>query len=959
MPPYAGYNESVNPTIDLFFANVAFRYGHSAVNQIVLRMEENGQPSDAGHLLIRSCIFDPNIREFQRWGIESVLRGMAIMKEQAVDLSVIADMRDFVVLSSGHYDMPATDVMRARDTGIPDYNTCRTAFGLPRAVAWSEITTDTDIQNKLNILYNGNISNLDAIVGALAEDHPGFATVGPLFAASLKEQFLRIRDGDRFWYENPGVLDDDDKQAFSKVYLGDLVKLNSKIITYPANPFRMSSATRFINNGPASGSGDDTAGGGAQAVSSISIFGTLRLSWTINPSANLIEFVFESNSSNWYGFGLGSTNMVNADIYFVDRGSDGNLTVTDSWSSSPGSPPSDESVGGLSNVLNISDISDLSPSRQAVVFSRAIIANDSRDADIVNGFMDCIFAFNPNSNPRGYHEGNRASVRVNFFAAGVSVTAQTSGTASLGGLKIMHGFSMFLAFAFFYPFGIYVARYHTNLKKWVEIHATLMTTVTSNVIDFVSGLVSITALAGYLSIKLKGQNPSMLVTVKFIRTCHRVFGICTFFLGCLNGWYGSVDISEGYKSREWVRWTYVALIGFTPTVLLIYGELNKRVAIAPANIVPKQLTLPRQKDPLELLPVFTWEDLNSRISQGAKWIIIEGIIYDVENFIDRHPGGAMVLRSNIGHDCTKMFSGSHSNSNRGTLERGTMEKTALRTSGSKSDDPENDSYGYIPMHKHSRFARYLLAGMAVGRLYKEPTSDDAGPDGFMTRATYLEPLRIPPPNKNLTTTSDMAKPVIAVDLDEVLCGNKSLQFQWSHEMLRDFHSYNFDQVWGGTPAEAIDKVREFYQSEHFKERMQPVPGAQEALAILKEKYDLVVVTSRQEVVHEATHAFIQKHFPGIFVDIHFANHFLTKEEAAKMKSRKKSEVCKEIGAGVLIDDVLWHASDCAGAGIKVLLFDHEGAYMWNKLPENATLPEGVTRVHDWKEVVKILVPDFA
>ncbi|KAI8837057.1 hypothetical protein BC829DRAFT_421595 [Chytridium lagenaria] len=202
-----------------------------------------------------------------------------------------------------------------------------------------------------------------------------------------------------------------------------------------------------------------------------------------------------------------------------------------------------------------------------------------------------------------------------------------------------------------------------------------------------------------------------------------------------------------------------------------------------------------------------------------------------------------------------------------------------------------------------------------------------------------------------------SKPVLAVDLDEVLCGT-SLCSRGTFIMndlktnleVRDFVSYNYDQVWGGTPLEAIEKIRQFYDSDHFSERMQPVPGAIEALQKLQPHYDLIIVTSRQEVVHEETHRFVNTYFNGVFKEIHFANHHLTPEEAANMRMRKKSEVCKEIGADILIDDALSHALDC-------LLFDHEGAYMWNKLPEDTELPSNVVRVHDWSDIVAALLPN--
>jgi peroxidase len=43
---------------------------------------------------------------------------------------------------------------------------------------------------------------VDLWVGGLAEDHMPGAMVGPTFSIILRDQFERLRDGDRFWYES-------------------------------------------------------------------------------------------------------------------------------------------------------------------------------------------------------------------------------------------------------------------------------------------------------------------------------------------------------------------------------------------------------------------------------------------------------------------------------------------------------------------------------------------------------------------------------------------------------------------------------------------------------------------------------------------------------------------------------------------------------------------------------------
>ncbi|KAH9369448.1 hypothetical protein HPB48_014372 [Haemaphysalis longicornis] len=51
-------------------------------------------------------------------------------------------------------------------------------------------------------LYGNSTDNVDMWVGGLLEtsDRPG-----PLFQKIIRDQFRRIRDGDRFWFENNGT----------------------------------------------------------------------------------------------------------------------------------------------------------------------------------------------------------------------------------------------------------------------------------------------------------------------------------------------------------------------------------------------------------------------------------------------------------------------------------------------------------------------------------------------------------------------------------------------------------------------------------------------------------------------------------------------------------------------------------------------------------------------------------
>ncbi|CAK9328148.1 unnamed protein product [Citrullus colocynthis] len=201
--------------------------------------------------------------------------------------------------------------------------------------------------------------------------------------------------------------------------------------------------------------------------------------------------------------------------------------------------------------------------------------------------------------------------------------------------------------------------------------------------------------------------------------------------------------------------------------------------------------------------------------------------------------------------------------------------------------------------------------------------------------------------------SSRDKLVVAVDIDEVLGNfvsalNKFVADRYSsNHSVSEYHVYEFFRIWKCSRDEANIRVHEFFKTPYFKTGIWPIPGAQSTLLKLSRFCHLSVVTSRQNAIKEHTLEWIEKHYPGLFQEIHFGNHF-----ALDGESRSKAEICKSLGASVLIDDNPRYAIECAEAGIRVLLFDYENSYPWCKECED--LPPLVTKVHNWEEVEKQL-----
>jgi len=206
--PYTGYDPTVQPSISNVFSSGAFRLGHSMLSTHLLRFGKGEDPGTGltvfpgGHLPLREVFFAP-WRMTEEGGIDPILRGLAAVKMQEVDLMMVDDTRNFMFLEPGSegLDLAALNIQRARDHGLPSYADVRVALSLSPITNFDDITSDPIVAAKLLLAY-GDVGKVDFWIGALAEDHVPGAVVGPTIYAVIKDQFERLRDGDRFWYQN-------------------------------------------------------------------------------------------------------------------------------------------------------------------------------------------------------------------------------------------------------------------------------------------------------------------------------------------------------------------------------------------------------------------------------------------------------------------------------------------------------------------------------------------------------------------------------------------------------------------------------------------------------------------------------------------------------------------------------------------------------------------------------------
>ena len=203
LPAYNGYDATVNPTIANEFAGAAFRFGHTMLPTEFERLDEAGSATDT--LGLFDTFFQPHKLD-QNGGVAGLVRGLTSNLTSEFDAKIIDDVRNLLFGPNSFRDLASLNIMRGRDQGVTTLNQFRADFGtnppLTPYTSFSELTSNASLAAALSAAYGGDIDKVDLWVGVLAEDKVGGAQVGETLQAILIDQFSRLRDGDRFYYEN-------------------------------------------------------------------------------------------------------------------------------------------------------------------------------------------------------------------------------------------------------------------------------------------------------------------------------------------------------------------------------------------------------------------------------------------------------------------------------------------------------------------------------------------------------------------------------------------------------------------------------------------------------------------------------------------------------------------------------------------------------------------------------------
>ncbi|XP_029341375.1 peroxidase-like [Acyrthosiphon pisum] len=227
------YDETADPTVSNSFATAILPFANSMISDSI-RITDTylyppGQPTLKEHynkpLILGSLVTHV---------INDMLIGLTMQATQKVDMLFTQSITNYLYSidpnDSFGMDILSLDIQRSRDHGIPSYTQFRKYCGLTdieNVQDLSEIMVEGSADKLLKLYKTWN--DIDLLVGALLEKHVDDAMVGPTMRCIIKEQFVRTRIADRFFYDVPGVFSDYQLENIRKVTLARVLCDNADI----------------------------------------------------------------------------------------------------------------------------------------------------------------------------------------------------------------------------------------------------------------------------------------------------------------------------------------------------------------------------------------------------------------------------------------------------------------------------------------------------------------------------------------------------------------------------------------------------------------------------------------------------------------------------------------------------------------------------------------------------------
>jgi Ca2+-binding RTX toxin-like protein len=134
-------------------------------------------------------------------GADGFLRHLLSDASQAMDVRIVEDLRNFLFSPPVTLDLAAINIQRGGDLGLGTFNQTREPLGFTLYKTFQEITDEAGTVAAMKQAF-ASVDEIDLWTGGLAEKPAPAAMVGETFGLIIADQFERLLDWDRLYFEN-------------------------------------------------------------------------------------------------------------------------------------------------------------------------------------------------------------------------------------------------------------------------------------------------------------------------------------------------------------------------------------------------------------------------------------------------------------------------------------------------------------------------------------------------------------------------------------------------------------------------------------------------------------------------------------------------------------------------------------------------------------------------------------
>lgn len=202
---YRGYDDNVDASASNVFASAAFRFAHTLIPSLIRMINSNSDE----FIQLRKMLLDP-FELYDNGTMDRALNGAVRTPIEANDPYFSNELKQHMFTAGSRpklcgLDLVSLNIQRGRDHGLPGYTSWREYCGLRRARSFQQLRNDIDGDSleRIGSAYK-HVDDIDLYTGAISEKPIKGGFLGPTLTCLILDQFVRLKRGDRFWYENPG-----------------------------------------------------------------------------------------------------------------------------------------------------------------------------------------------------------------------------------------------------------------------------------------------------------------------------------------------------------------------------------------------------------------------------------------------------------------------------------------------------------------------------------------------------------------------------------------------------------------------------------------------------------------------------------------------------------------------------------------------------------------------------------